>query len=373
MAGASLEEITSLLDKSLLKRVVEGRYDMHELVRQYGVAHLQAEPREYDLTRDRHSDYYAALLEYWGEKAKSPRLLKVLAEMDVEMDNVRLARSWMVARQQTANIQRSLGSLWRFNEFRGRFREHAANLAQAVLSLQIRDETQTEVDAERTIVLGLLLAQQGYFCTRLGRYEEAREPLLRSLTLLRFSNAPIALMEPLYCLGYMKYRLGEYLEAKEYTEECLTFTRALGKQWEMAHCLILLSYIYAAQGAHEQAHKLPSEGLAICRDILGDPHAMADCLITLSAAASHLGRYSKAKRWAEEGLALSQKLNDHPGMAQTFRQLGLINLELRDISNAEALLRQSVSLFREIGDRTLMAMTLIDLGIDSDQAFRSTF
>lgn len=96
VAGASLESLTSLLDKSLLKRVGEERYDLHELVRQYGAFHLQSDPQDDSRTRELHSRYYAAQLERWGEKIASPRQMETLAEMDAETDNVRLAFTLVV-------------------------------------------------------------------------------------------------------------------------------------------------------------------------------------------------------------------------------------------------------------------------------------
>ena len=42
VAGASLHTLAGLIDKSLLRLKVAGRYDMHELLRQYGAEQLEA-------------------------------------------------------------------------------------------------------------------------------------------------------------------------------------------------------------------------------------------------------------------------------------------------------------------------------------------
>jgi predicted ATPase len=76
VAGSSLEELTSLLDKSLLKRVGAERYDLHELVRQYADSHLQSEQQEDALTQELHSNYYASQLEGWGKKIASLRQME---------------------------------------------------------------------------------------------------------------------------------------------------------------------------------------------------------------------------------------------------------------------------------------------------------
>ncbi len=363
VAGASLDKLTSLLDKSLVKRVGEERYDLHELVRQYAASHLQSDLQEDARTRELHSSYYAALLEQWGKKIASPRQVDTLTEMDFEIDNVRLAWSWMVTHRQITNIAKSLHSLWRFHDIRGRFQDGLALMKQAVNMLQSLDKTKAAQDAERLVVLGRALAEQGYFAAYLGRYEEARESLQHSLTLLRAHEDRAALAHTLAVLGYMKTRLGEFEEARKHTEESLALYRALGDHDRMLYCLVTLSYIHLSQGAYQKAYQLSSEGLAISREILGDPLATEHCLLSLSAAASYLGRHTEARRWAEESLQISKVLNHRSGIGETLKSLGLISHKLGETERAEALLRESVSQFREIGDRTLIADALVDLGV----------
>jgi tetratricopeptide (TPR) repeat protein len=160
----------------------------------------------------------------------------------------------------------------------------------------------------------------------------------------------------------MKTRLGEFQEAGESAEESLTLYRALGDHDRMLYCLVTLSYIHLSQGAYQKAYDLASEALTMSRDILDDPLAIEHCLLSLSAAASHLGQYAEARRCAEEGLQISKALHHRSGIGDALKWLGLISEKLGDSARAETLLRQSVSQFREIGDRTLIADALVSLG-----------
>jgi predicted ATPase/DNA-binding XRE family transcriptional regulator len=363
VAGADLEEITSLLDKSLLKRVGEKRYDLHELVRQYTNTHLQSDTQQYTQTRDRHSTYYAALLEKWAGRIRSPKQVEILADMETEMDNVRRAWNWMVAHRQTDDIKRSLRGLWHFHEIRARFWEGAALFGEGVAALEWRDEAGVEQPAQRLALMGQVQAQQGYFLAHLDRYEEAGELLHQSVAVLRSNTDRVAFAEALTYLAYMKYRMSAFVESRQYAQESLDINRALDNQLGIVFCLVILSYIHLAESDYEQAYTLSSESLAICRAVLGDPHGTADCLITLTAAARRLGRHAQARQWAEEGLEISKALNDRWGMAQTLRQLGILCLELGETEQAENLLRQSVAKSREVCDLTLMATVFINLGV----------
>lgn len=362
VAGATLPVVSALVGKSLVRRSESGRYDQHELVRQYAAAHLHSMPGEYPQVRDRHAVYYAALLDGWEREIRSPRQNEILAELGAEMDNVRLAWDWMLARRQTENIRKSLHTLWHFHEIRGLFQEGAAIFGQAVFALQAEPGAGMEEDRERSVVLGRLLGQQGYFCAQLGGYEEAGQLFQQSLTLLRSLDDPSSLANTLILFSYTKYRLGEFEDASQYAQESLALNRVQNNQVGIAYGFIILSYVSLAEEAYERAYELSLESLAICRDILVDPHGMADSLIPLSTAATHLGRYAEAKRWAEESLQISQSLHDRWGIGQSLRELGQISFSLGEADQAEALIRQSVSQFREIGDRPLMAQALIELG-----------
>ncbi len=365
IAGASLPLLSALVAKSFLRRTAVGRYSLHELVRQYAAAHLEFNAQEHAQTRNRHSHYYAELLQKWDGQIRSPEQLQILEKMDVEMANVLLAWRWMVTHRRTRHIQKSLDCLWQFHEIRARILEGASLFRQAATALKTVDETETEAEQEAvySVVLAQVLARQGYFCVGLGRGEEARELLQESLALLRASTDHAALAGTLAILAYMEYQLGAFQEAGQYAQESLVLNRSLDNQIGIVFCLVTMAYISLAQGAYEKAFAFSIESLAICRDTLGDPHGTSDCLITLSAAANRLGRYAEAKRWAEESLQISKTLNDRWGMAQTLKRLGLISFESGEVRHAESFILQSVSLFREIGDRTLMATTLVDLGV----------
>lgn len=364
VAGADLEDLISLLDKSLLKRTGEERYDLHELVRQYIESKLRSHPEKDFETHERLTNYFAAQLANWEKGIASPGQMQTLAEMDVEIDNVRLAWNWMLTHldRQMANIQRSIHSLWRYYDIRGRFQDGLVLMRDAAGMLQALDGTETAQDVERAVMLGRVLAEQGYFLAYLGRYEEARVVLGQSLTLLREHLDRAALAHTLAVIGYMKTRLGEFQEARVSTEESLALYRDLGDHDRILYCLVTLSYVHMSQGAYTQAYELASEALTMSRDILDDPLAIEHCLLSLSAASSYLGQYAEAKRHAEEGLQISRALHHRSGTGEALKRLGLISEKLGESARAEALLRQSVYQFRDIGDRTLIADALVDLG-----------
>jgi hypothetical protein len=65
--------LLALVDKSLLHRAVEGRYEVHELLRQYAAEQIAALPDGERAVRDRHAAYYAGALERWAADPVGPR------------------------------------------------------------------------------------------------------------------------------------------------------------------------------------------------------------------------------------------------------------------------------------------------------------
>ena len=91
VAGASLRELMSLTNKSLLQRTPAGRYEIHELLRQYTAEKLHATPGEEQTARNRHAAYYAGFLQARASLLHSGSQRTALTEIGVDIDNVRAA------------------------------------------------------------------------------------------------------------------------------------------------------------------------------------------------------------------------------------------------------------------------------------------
>lgn len=89
VTGASLRTLLGLVDKSFLERTPTGRYQVHELLRQYAEEKLDGSPAASEAAHDRHCAYYAAALEGWAEDLKGSRQQVALAEITADGENAR--------------------------------------------------------------------------------------------------------------------------------------------------------------------------------------------------------------------------------------------------------------------------------------------
>jgi len=167
VAGAGLPLLAGLVDHSLVEVGEDGRYGMHELLRQYAAQRLAADPAEQAEVRRRHAAYFSGLL---PGPAGPP---EAGAELDADVENLRAATDWLVEHGDPAVLDRHLTRLWQLYRRRGWFRE-----AQAVLGAALR---RREVPAPTRARWHRLLAEAHL---QLGEMPKARDHFERTLALL---------------------------------------------------------------------------------------------------------------------------------------------------------------------------------------------
>lgn len=114
LAGASLSLLSTLVAKSLLRRVdvKAGRYDLHELVRQYALGRLRQSDSDYSQTRHRHCRYFTALLARRGTVLKGTERVAVVAELITETATIRLAWHWATTHRQVDALSQAAETLF---------------------------------------------------------------------------------------------------------------------------------------------------------------------------------------------------------------------------------------------------------------------
>jgi predicted ATPase/DNA-binding SARP family transcriptional activator len=175
VAGATLPVLDGLLDHSLVEIGEDGRYGMHELLRQYAAERLAADPEEEEEeeeeeedTRRRHAEHYAALLPAPADTDDDggPRL-------DAEMENLRAATDWMVRQPDPTRLDAYLVRLWALYRRKGWFLQAQAAFGAAL-------ERQGTAPLQRARWHRML----GEAHQQLGEASQARHHLERALATL---------------------------------------------------------------------------------------------------------------------------------------------------------------------------------------------
>jgi tetratricopeptide (TPR) repeat protein len=185
VAGSSLDLLSSLINKSFLHRSSTGRYEILETLRKYVAEKLAEDPPAYQETHRQHAEYYAAFLQAREAHLKGIRQIEALEEISDEIENIRLAWQHMALHGNDRGIDQSQESLYLYYGMRSWLHEGVEVFGRAVDRLRSLVAEGGEAARQKAVILARLLARQGYFCDRIGRYDSAREALQESLSIFR--------------------------------------------------------------------------------------------------------------------------------------------------------------------------------------------
>ncbi len=361
VAGATLSQLSALLDKSLLRYdgAHIGWYDFHELFRQYVDQKAADSIDEHNLLHDRHAEYYAAFLQQCEGQLLGPDQQAILARLSRDIDNIRSAWNWMINHRQFVNLQKSLVSMFVLHDIRNWLHPGSKLFERAVLAVQSNDKD-PGINDEDAILLGELMTCQGHFFWHLGQTQKARHLLQNSLRLLGSHRDRTMHAEALLFLTVLEHSQGNFSVARQLAEECVYLNREQGRISGTGYALSILGLICLAQGEYDLAYERLKESVAAMRSI-NQARGTAVNLTRLGLAALRLGRLPEAEQLLKDGLETTRQLGDRWGIGNALHILGLLAQTRGNLEHAESVIRESIILFKEDGDQIALASTLADL------------
>ncbi len=119
ISGVSAKTLLDLTHKSWIQRLSNGRYQIHELLRQFAFEKLESEKATFALVMKQYGNYYAAYAARLWEDMKGANQQRALSGMEAEFDNIYVAWSWLVSANniETA-VQNMLPMLFHYAELR---------------------------------------------------------------------------------------------------------------------------------------------------------------------------------------------------------------------------------------------------------------
>jgi predicted ATPase len=355
VAGASLSILAALLDRSLLRREPTGRYQIHELLRQYAGEQLARAPDEEAEVRARHGRYVAAFLEERAEGLRGGRQREALAEIAADIENIRLFWEWALAQRQAASLALAVEPLNQFYDFRGRYLEgiRAFELAIEVLGA-------TEESREGRRALALLHLYLGGLYLRVGRVEDAEQALRQCQLLYRqmaMTPPPGYMTDPAFILGLIASVRGQFAEAARLGREALATAEASQHLLNQQVAAYLLARAALLQGQLEEARVYAQRSYALTQ-ATGDRWFMAYCLNELGTVAFNLGDYEAARQHYTASYKIRREFEDPEGMALALSHLGAVASHKGKHTEAERLYRESLAIARDINNRGSATLAL---------------
>jgi predicted ATPase/DNA-binding NarL/FixJ family response regulator len=359
VAGALLPVLSALVNKSLLRWEPNGRYQLHELLRQFADEQLNANPAEATATLAAHAAYYAAFLQRRRDEVTGHRQHEVLLEIGAEMENIRRAWAHAVAEGRFDLLAAGAYTLYQYCDMQGRFQENYDLLQQALAGLAQAAPTPANQRAEAE-----LLVLQGWNHIRLGHFEAAASVLARSQQL--WTELAVALpfgfgTDPVLPAALLATVQGDYDRGLALANEALTRHSARQDCLNLQIAHYVAASAHLEQGDYEAARRHAQQGYRLTKEG-GNRWMMAYMLSLLGEVSRLLGDYEEARQSYQQCYFVREEFNDPEGMAVALNHLGKTAWLRGDHAEAKRLYGRSLVIYRHINDRGGLATTLLGLG-----------
>lgn len=258
LTGATLPLLTTLVDKALLRRTDSGRYELHELIRQFAAEQLHPIPGGEEAVQELHCAYYTAFLEEQAQALQTDQQKRALSALAADMDNIRAAWRYAVARKNVLALEKSVMGLWLLGEYGGLLYENELAFRQALSTFMPAAELweTTAVPAEYEGLVGYLLAGLGHLCARRGGLDEGRALAEQAVVRLRRARPRDQYKEALALLGlgWVLEFQGKYAEARQRGQEGLALFASLGDRRNVADMLLLQGMAAHGEGQLDEVN-----------------------------------------------------------------------------------------------------------------------
>lgn len=359
VAGVSPEQLSALMNRSLLYRTQAGRFSIHSLLQQYAAEKLREQEALEKEIQDRFCSYFVNMVTRREKDLMGPRMLQVRDEIWLEMDSVRAAvhRAGMYWSEQTA--REMIISLVCFYAIHG--------WQEGVLAL--RDLAQIRRNAliargapgpsKDPVFLSACIHQAFYQCN-LGLISESEAISRECLEGLRQPGMERELSVCLHNLGVNASYRGEYEDARDFLEEAIV----IGQKYDhilWPTFLFWLGNLYFQIGEYEQGLLTLQKSYDIF-DRKGTLWGTAFALSKIAMAEDGLEEHARAKQHHQEALSEFERLESMAGKAYALSRMSMSAYFLEQYPEAEQLAQQGYEVFEEIGHRWGICTSLCGLG-----------
>lgn len=322
--GATIPLLARLVDKSLIQwqptATGEGRYAMHELLREFAAEALDASG-ERAVVEEQHGRYYLAYLAGHGLRLGRHEPKEANAEIHAELDNIRQAWQWAARQGRLAELEQATYGWWQFCLFNNIEAEGQQSLAAAVAGVRAvlsrpPSDAFTRVAGQRLLAKLLALHAEHLFAQ--GRDEEMAAQAREAIRLGVASGGKEGEIHGTFVLGRALHELEQRHEA--------------GELWRKS--IQLIRDYQLTQPASEFLH-----------DTLWRAH------LWLRGSALHFGDYAGSRAYMVEALHIAQSLGKRVCELQSLACLGQSDLLTFEVDRAASSFSAALELARILGHR----------------------
>jgi tetratricopeptide (TPR) repeat protein len=332
--GDTLDNLASLVDKSLLRKVDPGdtgpRLEMLETIREYAAERLDEVPEFAAAARRAHAAWFADFARRQWQHLTGQRREAALAAMTADIDNLRLAWRHWVAERDRDQLNKLVDSLWLLYDARGWYHDTIALTNDLLDLLSSAPSDPDRARQEITLRVSLaraLMATKGYSREVEEAYATALQP---------FEGRELPQLFPvLRSLASYYIAQSEFDKSTRIGRDILHLAERQGDDGMLVegHLVLGASALEGIQAALEhleEAIALLRAGSSRSRPFRLGNDSGVTCFTTSAFLLWMLGNPDRAVARAEEGMALATRLRHPYTLAYTLFHRGFLHLWLRE-------------------------------------------
>ena len=370
--GPARRGLEALYDQYLLTEPAQGRYRLHDLIREH--ARGMADRLDPDGDRDgaitRLLDYYQhtaaradALITRQDRPAPAAAVVRLalpepagheqaLAWARAERANLLACLDHAIGTGQHARVTALTAGLAGLLRCDGPWADAIIRHTAAIQAASQVGDLSGQAAALRNLGIVRRLTSD---------FPAAAQALEHALASYRDLDDRLGQASTLRELGIVLALTDDFPGAARALEQALDIHRDLGDRLGQADTVRDLGEVRRVTGDYPAAAHAVEQALGLYRD-LGDRVGQADALNKLGAVRWATGDYPAAARTLEQALDLYRDLGNRVGQANALKNLGDVRRATGDYPGAARALGQALDIYRELGDRLGQAGALSELG-----------
>jgi len=341
--------LLALVEKSMVRRAESGRFDLHELVRQYAAERLI----DSETIQAAHADTYLALWRDLDDALPTATKQAISRRaLTTDLDNFRVAWNWAVAHEKFEWLYDALHAIWGFHEINGSYAE---------LSTQTEQAAQTAREKHPRLY-GRARAYQAWADLRYGNLPVAHTLLDEAITVLRPLDDPAILFESVFFNGILYLLSGDWVATQQWLAEARVLASASGNLRFIAQSTVHQSGVLAMMNNDEESFDRLQTALNRLKELdLMRAYLTAFNTYTVPVAL-RLGRLPELYQPLKESLASYEQIGDRWIVAVTHSNLGTVLAAMGAMDEARSHVNRSLLLFKELGSQADTAFTHLRYG-----------